>query len=79
MRELSSCAFTGYDGTYRGVYFTPCLPDGEFRQFAVFPLALFSNSEDDAAVSAAAPLQPALTTQVWSIVLNGLLQCCDEG
>ena len=32
----------GYAGAFRGVYFGPALPDGEFRQYAVLPLALFA-------------------------------------
>jgi hypothetical protein len=31
----------GYGGSFRGVYFSPSLPDGEFRQYAVLPLSLF--------------------------------------
>jgi len=57
----------GYDGTYRGIYFTPCLPDGEFRQYAVFPLTLFSDSENPAA--GAPGLTTGLTVQVSSNVL----------
>eukprot|EP00466_Bigelowiella_natans_P010325 jgi/Bigna1/36045/e_gw1.12.234.1 len=29
---------SGYDGNYRGAYFTPQLPDGEFRQYGVLPI-----------------------------------------
>ncbi|KAJ1472810.1 hypothetical protein T484DRAFT_1574581, partial [Baffinella frigidus] len=29
--------YAWYDGAFRGVYFNPQLPDGEFRQYAVTP------------------------------------------
>mmetsp|Transcript_28584 Transcript_28584/g.91096 ORF Transcript_28584/g.91096 Transcript_28584/m.91096 type:complete len:202 (+) Transcript_28584:297-902(+) len=32
---------SGYGGLYRGVLFTPQLPDGEFRQYGYLPLGLF--------------------------------------
>jgi len=32
---------SGYDGYYRGVYVTPQLKDGEFRQYGVLPLGLW--------------------------------------
>ena len=32
---------SGYTGDFRGVYFSPSLTDGVFRQFAVLPLDLF--------------------------------------
>eukprot|EP00468_Gymnochlora_sp_CCMP2014_P001894 CAMPEP_0167742080 /NCGR_PEP_ID=MMETSP0110_2-20121227/1221_1 /TAXON_ID=629695 /ORGANISM="Gymnochlora sp., Strain CCMP2014" /LENGTH=245 /DNA_ID=CAMNT_0007626219 /DNA_START=198 /DNA_END=935 /DNA_ORIENTATION=- len=35
---------SGYDGLYRGIYFTPSLPDGEFRQYGVLPLGLWEHS-----------------------------------
>jgi len=35
---------SGYDGNYRGVYFTPNLSDGEFRQYGVLPLGLYQES-----------------------------------
>jgi hypothetical protein len=62
----------GYAGAFRGVYFGPSLPDGEFRQYAVLPLALFAPSAaspptappaglSEAAVRAAlAAVEPAL-------------------
>ena len=31
---------SGYAGEYRGVLFTPQLPDGEFRQYGYLPLTL---------------------------------------
>lgn len=62
----------GYGGSFRGVYFNPSLPDGEFRQYAVLPLSLFPSLPgassapspaglSEAAVRAAlAGIQPAL-------------------
>mmetsp|Transcript_14077 Transcript_14077/g.19553 ORF Transcript_14077/g.19553 Transcript_14077/m.19553 type:complete len:219 (+) Transcript_14077:53-709(+) len=32
---------SGYDGNYRGAYFTPQLSDGEFRQYGVLPIGLW--------------------------------------
>jgi hypothetical protein len=48
----------GYAGSYRGVYFNPVLPDGEFRQYAVLPLFLFDsrNSTAGAGPDASAPV-----------------------
>ena len=31
---------SGYDGVYRGVLFTPQLPDAQFRQYGYLPLGL---------------------------------------
>lgn len=37
-----SALLSGYTGDFRGVYFSPVLPDGLFRQYAVLPLNLFT-------------------------------------
>jgi hypothetical protein len=39
--QSGDAMLNGYSGSYRGVYFNPVLPDGEFRQYAVLPLHLF--------------------------------------
>ena len=39
-----TASLTGYGGGFRGVYFTPDLNDGEFRQFAVLPITLFDET-----------------------------------
>ncbi|EKX33388.1 hypothetical protein GUITHDRAFT_62358, partial [Guillardia theta CCMP2712] len=38
--SAGDATLNGYDGSYRGVYFNPTLPDGKFRQYAVLPLDL---------------------------------------
>lgn len=54
----------GYDGDFRGVYLTPQLPDGEFRQYAVLPLGLFRKDQ-------AAPAPPP------AVVMYGADWCGD--
>jgi len=49
---------SGYDGTYRGIYFTPTLPDGEFRQYGVLPLGLWK--EANRTTSSLSPLEASV-------------------
>eukprot|EP00960_Hanusia_phi_P056479 763290-Hanusia_phi.AAC.1 len=44
--SAGDATLNGYDGSYRGVYFNPTLPDGKFRQYAVLPLDLFSDKRE---------------------------------
>lgn len=37
----------GYDGDFRGIYYSVELGDGEFRQFGVLPTDLFMEEEED--------------------------------
>ena len=41
LSQPGDAMLNGYGGAFRGVYFCPSLPDGEFRQYAVLPLRLF--------------------------------------
>jgi hypothetical protein len=38
--ESGDAYLSGYAGEYRGVLFTPQLPDGAFRQFGYLPIHL---------------------------------------
>lgn len=51
----------GYSGSFRGVYFNPILPDGEFRQYAVLPLWLFGDVSRMSNPSGARVAQSGLT------------------
>ena len=53
----------GYGGSFRGVYFSPALPDGEFRQYAVLPLSLFPAKSAPAA-NVQAALSPSRTAEM---------------
>jgi hypothetical protein len=44
-----TAVLSGYAGDFRGVYYNPQLPDGEFRQYAVLPADLFVLDDGDAA------------------------------
>ena len=68
--ESGDAMLNGYSGSYRGVYFNPVLPDGEFRQYAVLPLHLFGEDgsrtivlgEEEEAAAQAPPAPPATAT-----------------
>jgi len=49
----------GYDGAFRGVYFNPQLPDGEFRQYAVLPLDLFALQTAESSLEGSQPVPSA--------------------
>lgn len=49
-----TAVLSGYNGGFRGIYFNPVLPDGEFRQYAVLPLDLFAREKITIALEAAA-------------------------
>lgn len=56
-----TAVLSGYAGDFRGVYYNPQLPDGEFRQYAVLPADLFVLQDDASQQPGAAPPPVAAT------------------
>lgn len=65
-----SAQLSGYKGDVRGVYFSPMLPDGIFRQYAVLPLDLFA-SDSPVKFSAVVDSASKLASTVLSEVVQG--------
>ena len=59
-----TATLSGYGGDFRGVYLNIDLRDGEFRQYAVLPLDLYSEAGGGSAAAAtASPPAPTVTTK----------------